>query len=398
LFPDPYFHIGGDEINPKEWNASPSIQAYIKQKGLANNEALHAEFNRRLLEFLKNNGKTMVGWDEVLNPGVPKEVVIESWRGPKGLVQAAQQGYRVILANGYYLDLNQPAAQHYLVDPFGGEASKLTPDQAQKVLGGEACMWSEWISPENLDIRLWPRLAAVAERLWSPRDVKDVASLYRRLEDVTLYLDLMGMQLKSNQARMLKRMAGQEHIQALSALAAVVEPPKEYARSSFREYKVTYPLNRLVDAVSPESLAARSFLEVVSSGTPGPGVKAKLEAWRDSHAQLLPTLQRSYLLEEVIPLSQGLSQTAQIGLDALASLEAGQTQTAAWRKEKLDALASIGMVAPKPEETAFCHALLAEYNTPAATVKKRCEEPRPAADLTLALKPAVTKLVEQASR
>ena len=88
----------------------------------------------------------MIGWDEVLQPDTPRDVVIQSWRGPTGLAAAARQGNRVMLSNGYYIDLNQPAAQHYLVDPFGGEGASLTAEQKARVLGGEATMWSEFVT------------------------------------------------------------------------------------------------------------------------------------------------------------------------------------------------------------------------------------------------------------
>ena len=383
LFPDPYLHIGGDELNGKEWTSNAAIQAFIRAKGLGNNEGLHAYFNQRLLAIVQKHGKTMEGWDEVLHPGVPKDVLIQSWRGQKSLAEAARGGYRAILSNGYYLDLNHSAAEHYRMDPLGGPAAQLTPEQKARVLGGEACLWIEWVSSENLDIKLWPRLAAIAERLWSPASTTDVASMYRRLAAVNYYLDLTGMKQRSNQVLMLKRLAGSEDFAALQTLAAVVEPVKDYTRSSMRDYKVTDPLNRLIDAVSPESSEARE-----------PVSKEKLVKWRDNHARLLPALQRSALLAEVIPLSEGLNRIATIGLEAM---EKGQRRDAAWRKEQLAALERAGTVLPMPEETRFCKALLAEYDSSAALVKKRCLDPRPAADLLLVLKPQIAKLVEAAS-
>jgi hexosaminidase len=385
LFPDPYLHIGGDEINGKEWNANASIQQFIQAKGLKNNDGLHAYFNQRLLAIVKKHGKMMVGWDEVLHPGVPKDVVIQSWRGQKSLAEAVRGGYRALLSNGYYLDLNHPAAQHYRMDPLGGAADGLTAEQKARVLGGEACLWAEWVSPENLDIKLWPRLAAVAERLWSAAGTTDVDAMYRRLTAVKYYLDLMGMKHKSNQVLMLKRLTGEEDIAALQTLAAVVEPVKDYVRSSIREYQVTYPLNRLVDAVAPESDEARE-----------PVTKEKLLKWRDNHARLLPVLLRSAALTEVIALSQGLSEVASLGLEALD--QPAQKRTPAWKKEKLAELQRIGTVNPKPEETKFCKELLAEYDSSPAMIQRRCLEPRPAADLLLVVKPQVAKLVTAASQ
>jgi hexosaminidase len=105
IFPDHFFHIGGDEVNGKEWDANPKIQAYMKEHGIKNNDALQAYFSGRVQKLVVKHGKIVVGWDEVLVPGVPKDIVIQSWRGQASLALAAKQGFRGILSNGYYLDL-----------------------------------------------------------------------------------------------------------------------------------------------------------------------------------------------------------------------------------------------------------------------------------------------------
>ncbi|HEX8871257.1 MAG TPA: family 20 glycosylhydrolase, partial [Candidatus Acidoferrum sp.] len=179
LFPDAFFHIGGDEVNGKAWQQNPKIQEYMKAHGIADSQALQAYFSRRVQELVAKHGKIPVGWDEVLIPGVPKNIVIQSWHGPESLIAAAKQGYRGILSGGYYLDLGWSAARHYAEDPMGGGAAELTADQKQLILGGESCMWSEFVSAENIDSRVWPRNAAIAERLWSAENVTDPASMYR---------------------------------------------------------------------------------------------------------------------------------------------------------------------------------------------------------------------------
>ena len=166
LFPDPYFHIGGDEVNPVVWNRSARIQTFIKQHNLDGPHGLQAYFNQRLLKILEKYNRTMVGWDEILHPDLPKAAVIHSWRGQKGLADAINDGHRGILSWGYYLDHLNPAAFHYKNDPI---SAQFTPQQAAMVLGGEACMWAEYVSAETVDSRIWPRMAAIAERLWSPQ-------------------------------------------------------------------------------------------------------------------------------------------------------------------------------------------------------------------------------------
>ena len=139
LFPDEYLHIGGDENEGKQWDRNPAIQVYMKQKGIKDNHALQAYFNTRLLKILQKHGKKMIGWDEILQPGLPRDVVIHSWRGTAALAEAARKGYDGILSNGYYIDLIQPASQHYVPDPLPAD-STLTPQEAKHVLGGEATM------------------------------------------------------------------------------------------------------------------------------------------------------------------------------------------------------------------------------------------------------------------
>ncbi|PYV49720.1 MAG: beta-N-acetylhexosaminidase, partial [Acidobacteria bacterium] len=168
LFPDQFFHIGGDEVNGKQWDANPRIQQFMHAHSLKNDAELQAYFTERVQKIVAKHRKTMEGWDEILRPDFPKDIIIQSWRGQKSLADAAQQGYRGLLSSGYYLDLMSPTSAHYVVDPFTGPTASLADADKQKILGGEACMWAEYVSAENIDSRIWPRMAAIAERLWSP--------------------------------------------------------------------------------------------------------------------------------------------------------------------------------------------------------------------------------------
>jgi len=329
LFPDAYFHIGGDECNGKEWDANPRIKAYIHNHGLKDNAALQSQFTARLQKLVAAHHKIMEGWDEVLQPDTPREVVIQSWRGPSGLAAAARQGNRVLLSHGYYIDLNQPASYHYLNDPLNGEGASLTPEQKARILGGEATMWSEYVTPENIDSRIWPRTAAIAERLWSPQEIRDLPSMYERLAVVSQKLESYGLQHRSSTEFMLQRMIGVTDTHSLRVLASVVQPPEGYARGSLREYRTFTPLNRLVDAVPPESDTAREFSElakliVARKATQQQWQQARewLTLWRDNDAKLQPSLQKSEITAELIPLSHSLSQVASIGLQALDDLQA----------------------------------------------------------------------------
>ena len=201
LFPDAYFHIGGDEVDGKQWDANPQIQAFIHSHGMKNNQDLQAYFNKRLEKIVAKNHKTMVGWDEILHPDLPKTIVVQSWRGQASLAAAAKEGYRGLLSYGYYLDLMWPAARHYAIDPMADAAATLTPEQKNLILGGESCQWAEWVTPEIIDSHIWPRNAVVAERLWSPQNVTDVASMYTRMNAVSLELESMGLMHRSARLR-----------------------------------------------------------------------------------------------------------------------------------------------------------------------------------------------------
>jgi len=349
LFPDHYFHIGGDEVNGKQWDANPKIQEFKKSHNLATNEALQAYFSERIQKIVSKHGKAVVGWDEVFIPGVPKDIVIQSWRGQASLAQAAAQGYHGILSNGYYLDLGWPAARHYAVDPASGPAANLTPEQQQLILGGESCMWSEYVNPENIDSRIWPRNAAIAERLWSPQNVTDVASMYARLHAVSAQLEWLGLTHRTYYSQMLRRIAGHGatpvQLTALRTLADVVEPVKDYTREATAPGEPTSatPLNRVVDAVPLESDVARRFGELVdkfaSSSCRDPDtaaqLRAQLSAWRDNDARLQPLTQRSFLVKEVAATSQDLSALSVVGLAALDFAAKGGAAPEGWKTQQL---------------------------------------------------------------
>ena len=328
IFPDAYFHVGGDECDGKEWDANPRIKAFMRDHGLKDNAALQSYFTARVQKLVTGHHRITEGWDEVLGADTPKDVVIQSWRGPKSLAAAARQGNRGLLSTGYYVDLNQSAAEHYLADPLAGDGASLTPEEKKRVLGGEAAMWSEFTTPEIIDSRIWSRTAAIAERLWSPQDVRDVTSMYVRMAVVSNKLEAYGLKHQSFTRPMLQRMSGQTDPKYLAVLAGVVQPPLGYQRGSLKEYDSQSPLNHLVDAVPPESETARKFKDLVSVIVAGNAsleqfqmAKAWLTLWRGNDAKLEPSLNDSNITAELAPLSQSLSQVAAIGLRALDDLQ-----------------------------------------------------------------------------
>ncbi len=332
LFPDEYFHIGGDEVNGKEWDANPRIQEFKRAHGIKSNEELQAYFTKRVQAIVAKHGKKMVGWDEIFSPGIPHDILIQSWRGQKSLADAARQGIPGILSNGYYLDLDYSAGHHYSVDPLGGAADSLSAEQKQLVLGGEACMWAEFVPQELLDLRLWPRTAAIAERLWSPQNVTDVADMYRRLGAVSRDLEWLGLTHASERARMLERLAGGGPVAPVRTLAEVVEPVKDYAREDARHYDAFTPLNRLVDTLPDSGAAAYDFAALVDGLKPEnfPQIRERLMLWRDNDTRLEPLMAHSALLAENEAISKDLSALAAAGLEALDRLQNSGARTPGW--------------------------------------------------------------------
>ena len=364
LFPDSYFHAGGDECDVKEWEGNPRIQDFMRAHAIKDGAALQVVFTAKIQKIIASRKKIMVGWDEVLQADTPKDVVIQSWRGPNSLAEAARNGYGGVLSSGYYIDLNQSAAEHYLVDPLGDSAATLTSDQKARVLGGEATMWTDIVSDENMDNRIWPRTAAIAERLWSPQQVQDVDSMYQRLAIISQKLGYYGLRHRLITDEMLERLSGELDPAPLKVLAAVVQPPRLYERQELRTFSDFTPLNRLDDAVPPESDTAREFNQIAKRIALGKAdapewqqARQWLVLWRDNDAKLQPLLARSYLTQDLAPVSRNLSLVAEIGLQALDDLHENRLVSADLRRRNIEFLESSGrpqavlllMVAPSVE-------------------------------------------------
>ena len=338
LFPDPYFHIGGDEVLPKQWNESARVQAWAKEHHLADAHAIQAYFNQRVQKLLQKRGKILIGWDEVLHPDLPRDIVVQSWRGQKSLAEAAANGYSGILSWGYYLDHLRPAAFHYGVDPLGGDAEKLAPVEKARILGGEMCMWAEYATAETVDSRTWPRAAAIAERLWSPAATKDLEAMYARMEAESRRLEWTGVRHRANYAPMLERMTGGLATEPLRVLADAVEGLGLGPRARAGQYTSLTAMNRLADAARPESERVRALERAAAkvaaspkgSRTEAAMLRREFARWAANDAYFQPLAAESPLLAELKPVSRDLAALGNAGLRLLDALEKGQRTTPAF--------------------------------------------------------------------
>jgi hexosaminidase len=207
-------------------------------------------------------------------------------------------------------------------------------------------MWGEWVSPETIDSRIWPRTAAIAERLWSPRTVVDVDDMYRRLAVISVQLEELGLTHERNFEVLLRRLAGGKETGPLATLVSVIEPVKEYHRGQMRPATMLSPLTGLVDAARPDSGAARKFASMVDgllSDAPHfqlyrENLRNILTEWRDAQPGLEALMDRSPELQGAKPLARNLSEIGQAGLEALSYLSAGLAPTAEWRDTRLATL------------------------------------------------------------
>ena len=343
IFPDPYVHIGGDETQSPDWKSSPRIRAFMRAHDLKDSDALQAYFNQRLLTILTGLHKRMIGWDEILNPALPKDVIVQSWRGEESLIKGAKQGYQGVLSAPYYLDAMRSAGQHYLADPLPSTAD-LTPQQRRHILGGEVCMWAEHINERTIDSRVWPRTAAIAERFWSPEQVRDTDDMYRRLDAVAVELEGVGLRHLSQEDVGLRQLAGTEDIDALRIFASVLEPVSFSDRYQQQKTSQTTALDRFVDAVRPDPFSGRdlerltrAFLKTPDSS---PMDRDELLARFHNLSVAVPKVQKQMKdaprLRDVSLRAEQLASLASAGSEAVGYLASEKKAPHGWKAAKAE--------------------------------------------------------------
>ena len=195
IFPGRYIHVGGDEAATEQWENSPRVQRRMRELGIADAHALQSWFIKRIERHLSKHGRRLVGWDEILEGGLPPSATVMSWRGTAGAIEAARQGHDVVLSPGVpvYLDQKQSDAADEgpgqpalntlrVVYDFEPVPPALTEAEAKHVLGGQGNLWSEYMRTfEAVQHAAFPRAAALAEALWSPKATRDWNSFLARM-------------------------------------------------------------------------------------------------------------------------------------------------------------------------------------------------------------------------
>jgi len=431
LFPDEYLHIGGDEVNPKQWENNSNIKALIAKNDMKNMYDVHSFFNAKLQTILAKHQRKMMGWDEVLHKDLSQDIVVQSWRGLQSVNTIASSGYQAILSAGYYIDQPQPTHYHYRNDPMANvslsdekpgkirqitiktdekwhtwafvmpklkgsavrgsltlvtnkktnslngylklndhyhqkvtmhssaddlkennvmfshdswmgpmhfelKASKekvlsgftlignsyysiagkgvvsqevssialqplLAIEQADNVLGGEATLWSEMVDQKNIDLRMWPRLFAIAERLWSPKSLTDSHYMYQRLININGYANkVIGLQHQQQQQSgfshlVAKSPDSQNKVDTLFAVAEMLEPAHYYTRHHLKfqqnKYHQNANLHNFVDYLPVESFTIISLTNELahyqkSDKSALLKIKQKLLFWRKNTQRL----------------------------------------------------------------------------------------------------------------
>nr|WP_255416709.1 family 20 glycosylhydrolase [Flavobacterium sp. 81] len=342
-FPALIFISGGDENEGKDWDANPKIQEFMKKNKLANNHELQTYFTMQLVPMLTKHGKQLMGWEEILTKNMSKDAIIHSWRGPnegmvagQSLTDAVKKGYKTVLSNGYYIDLMYPVASHYLNDPMP-KGVDLTAEEKARILGGEATMWTELATPTTLDSRIWPRTAAIAERLWSAGDITDLASMRKRLDVISFRLEELGLTHIRNKAVILRNISNNQNIELLEELSNVCEPLKGYTRNKGgTEYQMYSPFTLFADACGPDAKDSLAFDDAVNQylANKTPENKAKVTAfftkWIALNKGLIELGANAPLVQPILPLSKKLNDASQellLVLDNKSTLKAEDLKT-----------------------------------------------------------------------
>jgi len=347
VFPDPYFHTGGDEVNPTAWKENPRIKAFMDGRGFKRGRDLQAYFTGRYAALVAKHGKIPIGWEEVLHSDAPEDVIVHLWKD--GAYAADLAHHPVLTSWNTYLDLQQPSEWLYGKDPVDFTIDgKARPDSINMV-GAEMTNWAETIHGGNLDMRTWPRGAAIAERFWSPRaycDGRGAETLDARLDAFERCLTAAGSRHQGHAERACAELYEGADEETLGRFAALIEPaaypflrrrrlllertlPRLFPAPDVERYS---DVRRFVDHLPAESRVGREFridVEVFSKTGDlelARSIAERLLAW-EALAENIQTLSRqnsAMRSDGLDKLANGLGRIARIGSSCLRALQKGR--------------------------------------------------------------------------
>jgi len=248
----------------------------------------------------------MMGWDEISTSNLSHKSVIQSWRSRVSLIDAVRRGYRAVLSHGFYLDHMASAKYHYSNELQ--ITMTLNEIQKQRILGGEACLWTEYISSNMVHSRIWPRTAAIAERLWSSR-YDQIECMYDRLATMDKYF------FHPNDEQYMKDLSTlTSNPTALKLLADLCEPLGLEGRDRNRNYTSQTPLNRFVDILKPESEQTRQLIKLKNISL----LYSTFVSWK-MHKLHIDSNQT-----EILQLSENLIRLGELGIRLLKLFDKNQ--------------------------------------------------------------------------
>jgi hexosaminidase len=343
LFQDNYFHLGGD------FNDYQTLMIgnndFLKKNGLYTSNALQLYFTNRIGKALKKSAKKLIAWDEMKVDDLDKSTILQSKNDKTAIYTNAMEGYQTLLSYGYELDQMLPAQTHYTNDPLPpfeihtdkDKRNSLTALQEKSILGAAVMMWSDVVNSASLDARLWPRTAAIAERLWSPASLNDIAGMYKRLDKVSILLEETNVTHLSNPRSIVQLLSNQVDIKPVEVLLGVMEPYKYHVRNQKGQmYKTYAPLSLLTDAAVVDAYDARIFGNYIHSFSHSRSAADKLEIdkylkkWRDNHDDFIRISLTVPALKSLLKMSENVSNLAIVGLDALKHIETKITVQKSW--------------------------------------------------------------------
>ena len=350
LFPSRYMHIGADENNGVAWKQNPAIAAFMKKNNMPDPHALQAYFVKRVEKILAKNHKQMIGWEELFSTDLPKNVMVQVWQNAAYMEKVVSNGNPMLLSKGFYLDLFLPAYIHYNNPDLA--VGNMAIEKALK--GGEAAQWTEIADKYNIETRIWPRAAAIAERLWSPAEVNNVDDMYRRLFAVSAQLDAQGLQHINAYERALRFYSPGDEGNALKTLTDVLVPIKGYKKLFAMMMKPgnitnqTAPLLGVSDFIPVDAETKWKFRTAVTSYLQQKDEASEhiindyLNRWKHNDVALAGIWDNATALKQVREHSKQLALVADIGIQAMQQIKVGSTPSEEWTNMSMAALKAAG--------------------------------------------------------